>query len=232
MTRSQIIKQVNDRTENKLVGQVDFNDLFNDIYQEFCAEHRFWWLHKRLSFSTAANVATYDLNSITTVPASAGPFVDEITRVILIDSNANVCPLVSVFDDEGVAATIAATGTDQPGLYTVELNDDTNEKIIRLSKTPNGVYTIHVYHWAAPNPTPDGNDDTIYLVPPTKHHILKTALEAEVWRLEYGEENPKYTTAIAKYNKKVALAKHKPAFSTQNEQFFNNQQNESIRSTR
>lgn len=232
MTRSQIIAIVNGRTEGKLVGQVDFNDLFNDVEQELCAEYRFWWLHKRLNFSTAAGTPTYDLTTIATVPANAGPFVDEITRVTLIDSAGNVTKLQYISDDEGVAAILADTTSDKPGFYTFENNDMTNSQLLRLAKIPNGVYTVYVYFWAMPNPSADTSDDAIYLIPQSKHHILKTALEKEVWRLSFGEQDPKYVTALQEYQRKVEQAKKKPAFSTEKELYFTNQQSEAIRSTR
>jgi hypothetical protein len=232
MTRSQIIKIVQDRTENKLVSNIDYNDLLADVEQAFCAEHRFWFLHKRLSFQTVAGTPTYDLTQITTVPAGAGLFVDEITRVVLIDGTGNVCKLTGIFDDESVAAMVADQTTAQPGSYTLDQNDMANPQVLRLGKIPNGVYTIHVYFWGMPNPTPDSDDDAIYLVPPTKHHILKLGLEKEVWRLVYGEQDPKYATALAAYQRQVLIAKKKPAFSTEKEQYFSSQSGEAIRSTR
>lgn len=232
MTRSQIISIVKARTENKLTEAVDFNDLFTDVLQEFCAEHRFWWLKKRLTFSTAASTPTYDLTAVTTAPANAGPYVDEIIKVILIDSSGNECPLTPIFDAEAIVSMATDSTSAQPASWTVETNDLTAYQTLRLSKIPNGIYTVHVVFWAMPNPAADSSDDSITLVPATKHHILKTALEKEVWRLAYGEQDPKFKTALELYNKKVAQAKIRPSFSAQKEVYFSNQQEEAIRSTR
>lgn len=233
MTRSQIISIVNTRTENALVGVVDFNDLFNDVEQELCAEFRFWWLHKRLTFPTVSNTPIYDLSTITTTPTGAGPYVDEITRVVLVDAQGNVCELEPVFDDTSVTEMVAATtSNNKPSNWTIESNDLTLFQTLRLFPVPDGVYTIYVYFWAKPNPAADSSDDNIYVVPATQHHMLKTGLEKEVWRLKFGEQDPKYTTALAQYNKKVAQAKIRPSFSTQKDRLFINTDCEAIRSTR
>jgi len=233
MTKSQIIKLVQARTENSLVGVVDFDDLLNDVIQELCAEFRFWWLKKRLSFSTAAGTATYDLSSIVTSPAGAGPYVDEITGVVLIDSSGNPCKLVAIFDDLSIASAVTDATTGQPGSYTIETNDLSLFQTLRLMKIPNGIYTVHVFFWAMPNPDADADSsDEITVIPATKHHILKTGLEKEILRIKYGEQDPKYVTALNEYNKKVEAAKVRPSFSAERELFFENMDGEAIRSTR
>lgn len=231
LTRAEVIKFVNARTENALIDQVDFNDLFNDCLQELCAEHRFWWLKKRLTFTTVGGTPVYDLTQITTVPAGVGIYVDEITHLVRIDSSGNVCEMNPVFGDEAITQMVADTTQDKPGIWTMENNDIGESRILRLGKIPDGAYTIYVYFWAMPDPQPDDSGDDIPLVPSTKHHILKTSLEKEVWRLKYGEQDPKYITALNLYNKKVAAAKVRPSFSTQQEQRFINHGHEAIRST-
>jgi hypothetical protein len=233
MTRSQIKAYVQSITEKKLVGQVDFDALLNQVLQEFCAEHRFWWRKKSLTFNTAANTSTYDLTTITTVPAGSGVYVEEITRLYYIDSSANIHEVTAVTDDEGVMTVIADTTTkDIPGTWSPDPNDLTLFQTIRIGPIPNGTYSMRAFFWAMPNPDQESSDDAIYIVPKPLHHVVVTGMEKEVWRLTYGEQDPKYITALNLYNKKVEMARLKPSFWSGKSQTFANQSGEAIRSTR
>lgn len=233
MTKSQIIDAAQKLTEKILIDQIDFSLLFTSVLQEFCAEQRFWWRKKSLSFSTAGATPTYDLTAITTVPANAGIFVEEITKIFRIDGTSP-CPLSPVTDDEAVAQMIADTvTTDKPGSWTIDIATSlTNFQTLRLSPIPNGVYAVKVYFWAMPNINQDSSDETVYIVPVTLHHVLVTAMEKEIWRSAYGEQNPKYLTALNLYNKKVQQARVKPSFAAAKESYFSNRSGEAIRSTR
>jgi hypothetical protein len=234
MTRTELKLIVQKKTENKLVGQVDYDALISECEQEFCSEHRYWWRHKEFTFPTVAGTDTYDLSDtsvVVTTPTGAGPFVEEITHITMEDAG-NIADLDPVFDDHTIAAWDLETTQDKPGVWTISGRSLTSTQILRLHKVPSGVFVMHVAAWMMPNPAVDTSDDVIYIIPPIWHHALQTCVEKEIWRMVYGEEDPKYVTALNLYNKKVAAAKKKPSFSTQREQFFSNQQEEAIRSTR
>jgi hypothetical protein len=231
VNRAKVISIVNAKTENALVDVVDFNDLFADVLQELCAEHRFTWRKKRLTFSTVLGIPTYDLTAITTAPVNAGAFVEEITRVGRVDGTT-MCDVYPITSDKGLEDMLLSTSSDKPTVYARELNDLVNDQVLILGPTPNGIYTMHVFFWAMPNPDVDSSDETIYIVPSSKHHILVTGLEKEVWRLKYGQQDPKYITALNLYNKKVAAEKNVSAFSTSKETQLRRTDNRAVRSTR
>jgi hypothetical protein len=231
--RSEVIALAQSITENKLVGQVDLNALYFQALQEFCGEKRFWWRKKNLSFSTTGGTATYDLSTATpvTVPAGAGAYIEEITKIVLIDGS-DVCELDPITDDEAVAGIILDATNSKPAGWTVDSGDLELFQKLRLSPIPNGTYTVRVFFWAMPNADVDQSSDTIYVVPKPLHHCLVTALEKEIWRIAYGVQDPKYKTALDLYNKKVAMAAAKPSFWSGASQFFTSQSGEAITSTR
>lgn len=234
MTRSELTSIVQKKTENKLVGQVDYDSLISECEQEFCAEHRYWWRHKEFTFRTAAGTETYDLSdtsSVTTTPTGAGPFVEEITHICREDGTT-VSDLDPIFDDAAIAEWDLDASQDKPGLWTISGRSLTSFQVLRLHKIPNGIYTLHVGAWMMPNPGVDPSDDVIYIIPPIWHHALQTCVEKEIWRLVYGEEDPKYVTALNLYNKKVEAAKAQPSFSTQKEVRLRRTDGRAIRSTR
>lgn len=234
MTRAELIAKVNGKTENALVGQLDFNSLFLEVAQEFCGEHRYWWRHKTFTFPTVAGTDSYDLTDTTTVattPANAGPFVEEITFVGRVDGT-KICELDPIFDDQAIAEWDTDTSQDKPGLWTITGDSLTNAQKIRLHKVPNGIFTMHVAAWMIPNATTDSSDETIYIVPPVWHTALQVGLEREVWRLKYGQQDPKFITANALYEKKVATAKVQPSFSTAKTVQWRRNDGRAVRSTR
>jgi hypothetical protein len=235
MTRSQIISTVQALTEGKLTdAQVDYELLYAQAIQEFCGEARFWWRKKNLTFATVAATSTYDLTDLTnvpTVPAGAGLYIAEITKIIVTDSVGNVSPVDPVFDDESVAGIIQDTSKRKPDVYTIDTASLTAYQVLRFPLL-DAAYTARVFFWAMPNPTADNSDDVVYIVPTYLHHCLVTALEKEVWRSVFGAQDPKYTSAKAQYDKKVEMAKEVPAFSTGYAPQFSSQSNEAIRSTR
>lgn len=233
MTDTQVIKYVQGITENKLVDQVDYPSLFKQVLQEFCAEHRFWWRKKNLTFQTAAATPTYDLTQIATVPVGAGVFVEEITSLFYIDSSRNVTRLEPVTDDEADAVNIADTvTTDTPSTWSPDTTDLQLFQTVRIGPIPKSVYNLRVYFWAMPNPDQASSDHAIYIVPKPLHHVLCTGLEKEIWRLAYGVQDPKYATAQALYDKKVAAARLKPSFWSGKSNLFINQDEEAVRATR
>lgn len=234
MTRAEVISKVNGKTENALVGQVDFNSLFLEVAQEFCAEHRYWWRKKRFTFPTVAGTDSYDLTDTTnvvTTPAGAGPLVEEVTFVG-IPNGTSMDELDPIFDDDAIATWGLDVSQDRPGLYTLGSNNLTNSQVLRVHKIPNAVYTISVFAWMMPNVATDSNDENIYIIPPMWHRTLQAGLEREVWRLKYGEQDPKFVTANALYEKGVAAAKVQPAFSTKTNVQFRRNDGRAVRSTR
>lgn len=231
MTRAQIIQLVQAITEHHLDDQLDWDALFNSVLQEFCAEFRFWWRKKRLTFSTVAGTPTYDLTAITTVPDKAGLFVEEITKIARVESATSMCELTAVTDDLAMSGYENDTTTDKPSVWMPSISDLVNPQAIRLGKVPNGVYSIYVFFWAMPNPMQDSSDETIYVVPPFLHHVVQTALEKEAWRIYKGGTDPRYPTAVNLYNKKVSAAKLKRSIDGAHIARFQNNNEEAVRST-
>lgn len=232
-TRTEIIATVNKKTENAL-DALDAASLFNEVLQEFCSEHRFWWRKKRFTFPTVGGTATYDLSDTSTVvttPASIGPFVEEITYMGRVDGT-DISKIDPIFDEETIAGWTVSTTQDKPTCFTVDSNDTQKFQVVRLNPIPNGVYTVHVSAWMMPNPSTDSSDDAIYIVPSIWHHVLQTALERETWRLKYGAQDAKFVTAAELYKKKVAAAKVQPSFSSERIQTWNRTDGRAIRSTR
>lgn len=230
MTRTEIIQTAHQHTENKLKDAINDRLEFTHAIQEFCGEHRFWWRKKNLTFSTAANTSTYDLTAITTSPSGAGQFVEEITKICRIEGT-NVCDMNAITDDSAVATMMASTATDKPGTWTIDTSDLDNNQIIRTN-VPNGIYTLQVFFWAMPNPSVDDSDDDVYIVPKALHHVIVTALEKTFARIAYGVQDPKYTSVVQTYQKKVAMATFRPSFWTGKSQYFKDQSGTAIRSTR
>lgn len=231
MTRAQIIQLVQAVTEHHLDDQIDWPALFNQVLQEFCAEFRFWWRKKRLTFSTVAGTPTYDLTAITTVPANAGQFVEEITKVVRVESASSMCKLEPITDDLAMSGYENDTTQDKPSVWMPSISDMVNPQAIRLGKVPNGIYSIYVFFWAMPNPMQDASDETIYVVPPFLHHVVQTALEKEAWRIYKGGTDPRYPTALNLYNKKVSAAKIKRSLDGEHIARFQNIGEEAVRST-
>lgn len=234
MTRTELKAVVQKKTENALVGQIDYDALVSECEQEFCAEKRFWWRHKKFTFPTVAGTPTYDLTdtgTVVTTPTGAGPFVEEITFVGRVDGTS-ISELEAIFGDVALAEWSTDSSQDKPGLWTIDDTSLTNSQTLRLHKIPNAVFTMHVAAWMMPNPAVDTSDDVIYIIPPIWHHALQTCVEKEIWRLKYGEQDPKYITALNLYNKKVAAASAQPSFSTAKEVKLRRNDGRAIRSTR
>lgn len=211
--------------------QLDWNTLFTQVLQEFCAEYRFWWRKKRLTFSTVAGTPTYDLTAITTSPTNAGLFVEEITKIARVESSSSMCTLNPVTDDLSIAGYENDATQDKPSVWMPDESSLTTPQSIRLGKTPNAVYSIYVFFWAMPVSVQDAADDTIYVVPPFLHHVVTTALEKEVWRAYKGGSDPRFATASNLYNKKVSAAKIKRSIDGEHVAKFQNNNEEAVRST-
>lgn len=237
MTRSQVIQLVKADTAHKMdnIQGFDFQAKLSQVAQEFCAEYRYWWRKKRLAFSTTAGTASYDFSggtsSVTTVPAGAGAYIEEITQIILIDSTGATVQINPVTDDTSIAQYEADTTQAQPSVWMPDESSLSNVQAIRLGKIPNGTYSMKMFFWAMPNQAVDTSDDVIYIIPPFLHHVLQTGLEREVWRLAYGEQDARFVSAAQLYKKKVDAAKVKRSIDGSKVQRFINQDSEAIRST-
>lgn len=235
MTRQDIIKAVQQDTAGIRNATLDWNTKFNQALQELCAEHKFWWRKKYLSFPTVANTGEYDLASIgTETPTGAGAMVEEITQISRITDSTTIDTLDPVTDDAAIQMYINDTASkDKPTVWIPDPRDLTLFQKIILRPIPNAVYTMLVSFWAMPNPAQDASDDAIYVVPAMLHHVIQTYLETEVWRLAVGVKDDRYVTALNERNKKVAQAKIRPSFADADDGFqFMNFNSEAVRSTR
>jgi hypothetical protein len=209
VTRSEIIELANQLTERKGERVLNLQSLYTFVLQDICKRQRFWWRRIAFSFQLAAGTPTYDLTTVTTVPANVmtGIAIEEITKltVILTPSPYQVAEYVPVFDPEAIIDMIYNTSvvpplspnpTGQPGgRYTMDAND---YKTLRIDP-PDNAYTAFIVGWAMPNPTTDSASDTVPLIPPWGHNTIVEGMNAKIFRFAYGSKNEKTTDAQAAY---------------------------------
>ena len=227
MTKSEIIELASSNTERRAEGQLNLNLLLMHAIQKFCAEKRFWWRKKTLTFNTSPTVSTYDLAAVTTTPANAGVEVEEITELVWVENAARIHELEPIFDDLSVIEMIENAQPGQPASYTVDPN---SYQTLRIN-LPAGAYTLRMTYWAMPNPATDDVSDAVPLVPKYLHYALADRLEMDILRRLYGPLDAKYLAAKADYEEDVLKAMAKNSFeASQAHQFITRER--AVRSTK
>ena len=213
MTRQEVLDLANQLTEHKAESVISLPLLYQHVLQEFCGENRFWWRKQRFSFNTAGGTPTYDLSTQASTYGLKDVAIEEVVKVYLLqDSAPTLVEVLPVFDDLTLIEAAESTLQDQPGTYTFDLND---YKTVRLIDIPDKAYKIWVTAWMMPNPASDTTSDTVPLVPPWLHRAIVHGMEKYIWRVVYGQEDPKTLTAQAAYDKAIIQAQMRPRFTTQ-----------------
>ena len=121
---SQIIKQVQARTENRTVNKPDYDILMEFFLglDEFCQEKHYWWRRKASSFQTSVGQSTYDLSSaIAPATTPAAPDAVEIEEAFVVNAlptgpcrvHPNFTPrdqINAMFGNNSVAGCLPHTG--------------------------------------------------------------------------------------------------------------------------
>lgn len=212
MTRDEIIELVNQLTERKAENVISLPSLYQHVCQEFCAEFRFWWRKKSFSFNTVASQANYDLN---TLAGLTDIEVEEITKVLWVSAANGVVELDPIFDDQSIVEEIEFAainaGLGAPNTYTFDFTDWKTMRIQPVSDQP---YKIRVVAWCTASPATDSTSQVVPLIPPRFHRGVVHGMEKYVWRVIYGQEDPRTATAELQYQKVVQQAQMRPRFTT------------------
>lgn len=213
MTRSEIIELSTSLTERKGEKVLNMKALFAFVCQDICKRQRFWWRRGLVTFTIQANVSTYDLSTITTVPESqlSEIGVEEVIKLQIITSQSPLTftDLGPVFDADSLIGMMANTTPIQPGQYTMEAND---YKTLRVD-LPDADYTAYLAFWGISNPATDSSSDAVPLIPPWGHNAIVAGLNAKIFKFAYGSKNPKTIDAEKEYEQAIDDLQMKSNFS-------------------
>jgi hypothetical protein len=213
---SQIVQQVNGRTEGRASGKQDF-DLRTEFFMgldEMTAEKHYWWRHKLFSFQTSIGVSAYDLSSNGTGQANV-PDCVEIEEVFVVNATPQQFPysinpefqprdqVAAIYGNQAVQGLMARSGYFLDGFQNFVLSAPADQ-----------VYTVAGSYYAIPMVT-DTTVDVIPLVPPNLHWGLIYVLERRVFAYLYGQEDPRYAVSNAAYAKFLDTAAKYNSFSSQ-----------------
>jgi len=184
--------------------------LYRLVLQDIAKRERFWWRRVQVQFTLGVGTPTYDLTSITTVPANALAEIalDEINKftLILTPSPLRVAELTPVFDAETLIEMQNNTVNQAPARYTMDAND---YKVIRIDP-PDLAYKAYIVGRGMPNPPSDSVTETVPLIPPWGHNTIVAGLVWKIFKWQYGSKNDKTTDALAEYEQGIAdLAQRK-----------------------
>ena len=183
---------------------------------EFCQEKHFWWRRKAASFQVLPNIKQYDLSSNGTGQANATDLV-EIEEMFIVNSNPQPYPysvqpefnarqqIAAIYGSQSVGNAIPRTGYFllPGGFQTLELGQE-----------PNQTFAAAFTYYACPMVT-DTTIDAIPLVPPNLHFGLFYMLERRFYEILFGEEDPRYQVADARYERFLLTAAKSKSFSSQ-----------------
>lgn len=221
MTRTDIISQVEKRTESRGKKQLDMKAEFLNALIAFVKERDWWWRRMSRTFSTVAGTPTYDF----------GADWHRSQRMKLYTSATTWVWIYPLFDPDEQDAALQDTKQDQPCNYFPDLTDPT---MVRLTPIPNAVFTIRDSYWACPSSdTGDDQLEAVWRVPVHAHPIVQMKLEAIVLRFTLGEGAAKYQAAESLYQKMVADAADEVDFATGKiTEYRHNDCDDAIQSTR
>lgn len=143
--------------------------------------------------------------------------MEEVTQVFWISAAFGVVALDPIFDDQSIAEQIEAGAgvlnpvVGQPNTYTYDLTDWKTMRIQPISDQP---YKIRVVAWMTANPATDSTSDVVPLIPPRFHRGIVHGMEKYIWRVVYGQEDPRTATAQMMYDKVVSQAQMRARFTT------------------
>lgn len=212
MIRSEIIEMANQLTERKGEKILNLGTLYRVVLQDICKRQRFWWRRIQINFSLTIGTSSYDLSTITTVPALALAEIalDEITKFALITSTnpLQTAELSPIFDPEAVIEMQNNTQNSQPGGYTMKPGD---YKTLLIGP-PDKAYNAFIIGWGMPNPASDTTTEAVPLIPPWGHNTVISGLMVKIFKYQYGSKNPKTIDAQEEYEQGLADLMQKKQF--------------------
>jgi hypothetical protein len=219
-TASQIIAQVNGRTENRAMNKPNFNIQmeFWMALDEFCGERHYWWRRRSFSMATIVGQQSYDLNvNEVETDTPLAPDLEEIEEVFVVNSAPQPWPfgvapdlsarqIVTAMYGDAIVNNLPATGG-----YFIEPGPT---RKFWLGTIPQTVFTIAAIYWAIPQNT-NLAQDIIPLVPPYLHWGLLYALERRVYEYLYTQNDPRWIQSDQRYQKFLEAAAKSKQFSSQ-----------------
>jgi len=205
-TVEQLIEHVSKRTENRADDKIDLEMEFFLALDEFCSEQFFWWRKKRATFTTVIGTNTYDLSKV------APDFAQFDTAYLIkpdgITLDGEMTPITG---PTGQLKASLNTTQDVPASYFIDTNTSPQE--LMLQAPASVAQKILFTYWAIPMVT-DTTEEDIPLVPNFLHWGLIYALERRVYEMLYGQEDPRYTVANARYEAFCEKAYAMPGWTT------------------
>jgi hypothetical protein len=214
-TVTQIVLMANQRTQNLAAKKLDVNAEFWLGMDEFCGEKHYWWRRKLASFTTVIGTQTYDL----TVAAPTGPGaidLEEIEEMFVVNSTVQCSPgnvRPAFYARDQIAAAFGpSVGPFYPrsGYFVTP----GSPQQLQFTQPVTQQLLIGFSYWALPMQQ-DNGQDAIPLVPVFLQYGLLDMLLVRLYEFLYGQEDPRYQTSLARYNKFVMRAAKSQSFSSQ-----------------
>ena len=214
MTRPEIIEFALQFVERKGEKSLSMPTLYKLVLQDICKRERFWWRRIQFNFNALANTQTFDLTTITTVPANAMQeiLLDEITKftLILSPNPFQTAEFVPVFDPETLIEMINNTQPASPnnpsvqfpgagGRYTM---DPSGPNVVRIDPLDIN-YTAYIVGWAMPAPATDSTNDTVPLIPAWGHNTIIDGMKSYIFDFAYGPDSAKAIGAKQRYEQGI-----------------------------
>lgn len=200
MTRDEAVDRTHQRTRRLAENAgIDMQIIYADNLQDLCLAYRFPWRKKWHTFSSIVGTGQYDL---TTSTNGTGTDVEELIRIIRVDSATSQTELDYISDPTTEMFQQHSTTTGDPAGYFVVPGTIST---IQLVDTPNAVKTYRYLYWAVPAPAADDSVEAIPLLPSIYHHVLVSLMVMDVWESLPGEgiESPNYQKAAAKAQRQI-----------------------------
>lgn len=211
MNIQDIVQQVSKRTNKAADQKLNLRvELFLAL-DEFCLEQRFWWRRKDAIIQLVADQAEYDLSQ-----ADVAPQFAQFDKVYLVDANGVDihCSLTPLFDPKAQLASILNTTSAVPASYFIRVA--TSPQTLRLQAPSSVAQKLIAHYWAMPmvdDPDSNTEDLPVPLVPKYLHWVLCYGLERRVYEYLYGQNDPRFTVANARYQEGVIKASRIPEWA-------------------
>jgi hypothetical protein len=220
LTGSQVIQQVNGRTEQRAANKPDY-DMGLELcmaLDEFCQEKHYWWRRKAASFQTETGETQYDLSAGTNDNGANAPDCMEIEEAFVVNATPYPNPIpvhpalnarqqISALFGNGIGETIPRNryfmGVD--GFQQFNFTSPINQ-----------VFTVGFTYYACPMIFDSAAivNIPIPLVPPNLHYGMVDALERRVLKFLYGQGDERYATSEQMYQKFILDAAKSKQFTS------------------
>lgn len=211
-TISQVIEIASKRTERRVEGEIDLRSEFWAALSEFVLERRYPWRRKSFTFSTAVGTQQYDVSSAGLSPyGSLATDLYEIRTVYRVEPGPAFTELPPLVTEDQQMSALEATINGKPSAYmTLPVALQT----LVFNVPADAIYKMRINYWAAPDPVLDSAAEVVPLVPPQLHWGLPIALERNLFRYLYGQNDPRTMLAEKRYTDFLAKAARMFSFTT------------------